>query len=264
MASATSVEAAGTRARQREGLRPAERVEAWPCYSSPAQSFYAEATGALRRDLAGAVPRDVLRALHRCQAWRHFAVVGAQLAVLAAGVALAAGGGWVWPLGSALIGLVIFNFTVLLHEVVHQNVFRRRRHWANRVLGLLYAAPCGLVPSQFARWHLDHHAQLGDPAADPKRCHLSPKRNARWLKALYWTPALFPIYFRAARRAAAAYPPALRRVIARERAAMMVGHAALLAGLVVAGGWMLALKVYLIPLFFVFPIAFALNRLAQH
>ena len=42
---------------------------------------------------------------------------------------------------------------------------------------------------------------------DPKRHHLSPKINARWFKLLYMTPALFPIYFRAARRESATYAP---------------------------------------------------------
>jgi fatty acid desaturase len=30
------------------------------------------------------------------------------------------------------------------------------------------------------------------------------------------------------------------------------------------GGWFVALKLYVVPVFFVFPIAFALNRLGQH
>ena len=38
----------------------------------------------------------------------------------------------------------------------------------------------------------------------------------RWYKLLYCTPALFPIYFRAARREAATYPAPLQRTIAGE------------------------------------------------
>ena len=75
-----------------------------------------------------------------------------------------------------------------------------RHPLAERVLGFLYAVPSGISPSQFTRWHLDHHAELGSDEEDPKRHHLSPKVNARWYKLLYCTPALFPIYFRAARR----------------------------------------------------------------
>ena len=66
--------------------------------------------------------------------------------------------------------------------------------------------PSGISATQFTRWHLDHHAELGSDEDDPKRHHLSPKINARWYKLLYCTPALFPIYFRAARREAATYP----------------------------------------------------------
>jgi fatty acid desaturase len=90
-------------------------------------------------------------------------------------------------------GFTVFNFTVLLHEVLHHNVFQRRHPLAERVLGFLYAVPSGIAPSQFTRWHLDHHAELGSDEDDPKRHHLSPKRNARWYKLLYATPALFPI-----------------------------------------------------------------------
>ena len=63
----------------------------------------------------------------------------------------------------------------------------------------LRSAPAVDAAGQPAR-DLDHHAELGSDVGDPKRHHLSPKRNARWFKLLYATPALFPIYFRAARR----------------------------------------------------------------
>ena len=47
---------------------------------------------------------------------------------------------------------------------------------------------------------------LGRTDDDPKRAHLSPKVNKRWYKLLYCSPALFPIYFRAARRETSTYP----------------------------------------------------------
>ena len=64
----------------------------------------------------------------------------------------------------------------------------------------------GISASQFTRWHLDHHDNLGSWEDDPKRHWLSPKRNARWFKLLYCTPALIPIYFRAAASEARSYP----------------------------------------------------------
>ena len=89
---------------------------------------------------------------------------------------------------------------------------------AERSLGLALCHPeRHLRDSQFTRWHLDHHAELGSSEDDPKRHHLSPKINARWYKLLYATPALFPIYFRAARRETVTYPPDLQRTIGWER-----------------------------------------------
>ena len=133
------------------------------------------------------------------------------------------------------------------------------------LLGLLYAVPSGISASQFTRWHLDHHAELGSDEDDPKRHHLSPKVNARWYKLLYCTPALFPIYFRAARREASTYPEALQRAIDRERKVSMAAH--LSAHRARSGtlfGFYAALRTSIIPVFFIFPIAFTLNRLGQH
>ena len=168
-----------------------------------------------------------------------------------------------WLPCSVVSGFTIFGFTVMLHEVVHNTVFASRLG-ANRALGWLYAFPSGVSRSQFTRWHLDHHAQLGDAEADPKRHHLSPKRNARWLKLLYLTPALFFIYFRAAARETATYPPEVRARVARERAITVVGQLAILGAIVVfVGGW-IAFKVYVVPYLLVFPVAFVINRLGQH
>src|SRR4029077_17662012 len=105
----------------------------------------------------------------------------------------------IWIPLAVVQGFTIFNFTVLLHEVLHHLVFEKRHPAAERALALAYAIPSGIAASQFTRWHLDHHAELGSSEDDPKRHYLSPKVNARWYKLLYATPALFPIYFRAAR-----------------------------------------------------------------
>ena len=88
--------------------------------------------------------------------------------------------------------------------------------------------------------------------------------NARWYKLLYCTPALFPIYFRAARRESSLYPLDLQRRIARERRAAIGAHLAVLGGLWAFAGGAAALRAYVVPVFFVFPVAFTLNRLGQH
>ena len=231
-----------------------------------AAGHWNRSTRALRHRLATAVPHDALRDLHRKEPARHFAVVLRQ-ALLFAG-AFAAGwtveSPWVRVPAAVVLGLCVFDGTVLLHEVVHRTVFRTDRPRAYRLLGLLYALPSGLSPSQFTRWHLDHHAELGSENDDPKRAHLTPKRNARWLKLLYATPALFPIYFRAARRAMAAYPAPLRRTIRIERAGATLLHLAAAAAIGLLGGWERLAWLWAVPVFAVFPPVFALNRLGQH
>src|SRR5204863_339268 len=129
----------------------------------------------------------------------------------------------------------------LLHEVVHRAVFNGPRPAAERALAILYAVPSGISSLQFTRWHLTHHAELGDSEADPKRHYLSPRINKAWYKLLYFTPALFPIYFRAARRETATYPPALQRRIAWERRGTIAFHLAVMAVIfLLAGGGLLA------------------------
>lgn len=228
--------------------------------------YWNRSAGDLRRRLAAAVPHDVLKDLHRKEAGRHFAVVLRQ-ALLFAG-AFAAGWAfeslWVRVPAAVVLGVCVFDGTVLLHEVVHRAVFRTDRPRAYRLLGLLYALPSGISPTQFTRWHLDHHAELGSADGDPKRAHLSPKRNSRLLKLLYATPALFPIYFRAARTETASYPPEVRRTIARERLAATLLHLAAAAAIGLLGGWERLVWLWAVPVFVVFPPAFTLNRLGQH
>ena len=229
-------------------------------------SHWASATVDLRRRLAGAVPRELLKQLHQPRSWRHFLVLAWQVLLLVLGVAGAAhfDHWYLWLPCSLVIGWTIFNFTVMLHEVVHDAVFRSKRSRRLKVLGWMYAFPSGISRSQFERWHLDHHAGLGTVEADPKRHYLSPRRNARWYKALYMTPALIPIYFRAAARESTTYPVGLRRKIAFERAVTILGQLAILAVIVIFAGWWIALKVYFVPYLLVFPVVFTLNRLGQH
>lgn len=228
--------------------------------------YYAGHSAAFRAELAADVPRGVVRDLHRRQPLRHGVVAIRQFAVLALGTyaLVRVSNPVLWMAVAIVQGVTVFNFTVLLHEVVHHAVFARRRPRLERLLGFLYAIPSGLSASQFTRWHLDHHAELGSAEDDPKRYHLSPKVNARWLKCLYCTPALFLIYFRAARQESASYPPALQRTIARERRLSIACHLSAVAALAWFAGWGAVARAYLVPVFVVFPVAFTLNRLGQH
>ncbi|MBV8518288.1 MAG: fatty acid desaturase [Acidobacteria bacterium] len=229
-------------------------------------AYYADHAQDLKRDLAREIPVDALRELHRKRPLLHAFIALANLGALV-GAAFAAVHFTVWYLWlpfAFVIGFAVFNCTVLLHEVVHRAVLEVSSERGYRILGLLYAIPSGISSSQFTRWHLDHHAGLGSDDDDPKRHYLSPKINARWLKFLYFTPALFPIYFRAAAKETAAYEPELRRRIARERLGTIAFQLSVLAVVAWLGGGYVAWKLYLVPVFFIFPIAFALNRLGQH
>jgi fatty acid desaturase len=224
-----------------------------------------EATGPLRAQFIELLDTHRLQELHRTSPWRHALVAVRQL-LLGAAAAWAiiafADRAYVWIPAAIFLGFVIFSFTVLLHEVVHRAVFRRRETRWNRALAWLYALPAGLAPGQFERGH--HHAELGDLEEDPKRAYLSPRRVKRWFKLLYFTPALFPLYFRAAARAAAKYPPELRARLRRERTVVTLAHLALMAAIGWGLGGPMLLRLYVIPVFFVFPVAFTINRVGQH
>ena len=232
-----------------------------------ASSNWSAATKGLRERIAASVGHEELKELHRLQPWKHFLVLGWQYLLMAVTIwgILRLDVWYLWLPCAVVLGLTIFNFTVMLHEVVHRSIYRPKLWPAGyAVLGWMYAFPSGISRTQFEKWHLDHHAGLGTVENDPKRHHLSPKRNARWYKALYLTPALIPIYFAAAARENATYPPELRAKIKLERTITVVGQLGILAALwFFLGGW-IAFKLYLVPILFVFPVAFTLNRLGQH
>ena len=230
------------------------------------QKYYYRHMGDLKKRLADAVPREELRELHKVQAWRHFLVVGRHLALVGAcaWALWQSRWPWLWPFAAVIQGFNILGFLILVHEQVHKAIFAKSRPRLERLLGLLYALPTGVSVSQFTRWHLDHHDELGHPEHDPKRAHLSPKRNSRWLKLLYMTPALFVIYARASRTEAATYPADLRRRINFERLLNLAGHLAIMAALLYWGGGWVLLRVHVIPIFFIFPAIFVINRLGQH
>ena len=252
---------------RRPGVWRPEKSDATETYNNHVKSHYfSQHAVGLRAELGRAITREQMRVFHAKQPARHFVVAVRQFLILGLST-------WglvrfreplIWIPLALVQGFTIFNFTVLLHEVLHHNVFERRHPAVERALALAYAIPSGISASQFTRWHLDHHAELGSAEDDPKRHYLSPKINARWYKLLYATPALFPIYFRAARKETVTYPADLQRTISWERWAAIAFHLGALTLLWSAFGGSAALRADVIPVFFVFPIAFTLNRLGQH
>ncbi|HKD17069.1 MAG TPA: fatty acid desaturase [Thermoanaerobaculia bacterium] len=233
---------------------------------APGEHYWSRASKELRHRLNKAIPHELLKELHRKNSWLHAAIAIRQFLILlgASYLAWRFPQPWIWIPAAVVSGWTVFNFTVLLHDALHHAVFNGPHPRGDRFLSLLYAVPSGISASQFTRWHLTHHAELGDAEADPKRHYLSPKINRAWYKLLYFTPALFPIYFRAARRETASYPPELQRRIRHERLATIAFHVAVMAAIFATGGPAVFARVYAVPVFFVFPIAFALNRLGQH
>lgn len=230
------------------------------------EKHYLHHSRELRQELKCCLEIQQLKKLHLRQAWRHFLVLARQiiLLVLCSAVLVLSENRVLWMIAIFVQGFTIFNFTVLLHEVVHRVVFQKNRPRLYKFLGYLYAVPSGISASQFTRWHLDHHDELGNPEGDPKRHHLTPKINKRWYKALYMTPALFPIYFRAAGRETRTYPITLQKTIRRERLFTVLFHFSILGSLWYFHSFALCFRLYMAPVFFVFPIAFTLNRLGQH
>ena len=230
------------------------------------EHYFSQHATALRAELGRELPRSLLVELHDKSAARHLLVAARQFLLLGftTWALIRFDHPLVWIPLAFVQGFTVFNFTVLLHEVVHHLIFVRRRPLAERLLGFLYATPSGISATQFTQWHLDHHAELGSEDDDPKRHHLSPKVNKRWYKLLYCTPALFPIYFRAARRETATYPADLQRRIGHERRVSLLFHFCAVAVLWWAFGFGAAWRAHIFPVFFIFPIAFTLNRLGQH
>lgn len=230
-----------------------------------ARSYY-ESSSDLRQELKEFFSKEDIRALHQRDPAKHFAIVIRQFFLLFLT-------GWLsWQFPNPLVwipcaivqGFTMFNFTVLLHEQIHRSIFRGRHPRLNRFLGLLYAFPSGISATQFKTWHMDHHENLGDGEDDPKRHYLSPKRVSRWYKLLYCTPILFSIYFRAAKQETSSYSAELQKTIARERVGTIGLHLIIATLIGIFAGGDILMRVYVIPYFFVFPIAFTLNRLGQH
>jgi fatty acid desaturase len=90
--------------------------------------YYSQHATALRAELGRAISREQMREFHTKQPSRHFLVAVRQFLML--GVAT-----WalirfenplIWVPVAVVQGFTVFNFTVLLHEVLHHNVFQKR------------------------------------------------------------------------------------------------------------------------------------------
>src|SRR5258708_4718910 len=90
-------------------------------------TYYAEHAQQLKRDLAEEVSTEELRELHQKRPLLHTVVALANVAALVgSGVAIVHFDHWyLWLPFAIIAGFAVFDFTVLLHEVVHRAVLAR-------------------------------------------------------------------------------------------------------------------------------------------
>ncbi|HLN80231.1 MAG TPA: hypothetical protein VK392_03470, partial [Thermoanaerobaculia bacterium] len=107
--------------------------------------FWVKASRELRHRLAKEIPNEVLKELHRKSPVLHFAIAARQflLFVGASAASWIFPEPWIWIPAALVAGWTAFNFTVLLHEVVHRAVFNGPRPGVDRALAILYAIPSG-------------------------------------------------------------------------------------------------------------------------
>ena len=230
-------------------------------------SYYATASVELRKSLAQALPADTLKELQRRRPWRHFLVVARMVGVLAASMAGSAllERWYLWVPCAIVSGFTFFNFTVLLHEVVHNSVFDEQPRAPNRVLGWLYAIPSGISRSAV-------HALAPRPPRQARRRRGRPQaplalaeaQRALVQAALLHARALPDLLPRRGARDAHVPGGAARAASRASGSRRSLGQLAILAASSRSPGAWLAFKVYAVPYFLVFPVAFTLNRLGQH
>src|SRR5439155_178984 len=87
-------------------------------------SYYAEHAQQLKRDLAAELSAEDLRKLHQKKPWLHALIAILNVAaIVGSAVAIVQFDRWyLWLPFAFLAGFAIFDFTVLLHEVVHRAV----------------------------------------------------------------------------------------------------------------------------------------------
>ena len=170
---------------------------------------------------------------------------------------------WLWITSAAIQGNCHLQFIILYHDIVHGACIK----WERQFLPILYGLLTPFSPTQYQRWHLDHHRYYigNEKQRDPKRSHLSPKINTRWYKLLYFSPLLAAIYGKAAKGAERdhQYSDSLRDQIKRERIRTFGLHVMVMFGLLYKDP-RLWLRLHFVPLGIFFPIAFGMNRIGQH
>ncbi len=127
-------------------------------------------------------------------------VVGLALAGTTASIVLSMMDGWLpWAVGQTVLGLMLVQWFVILHECGHDTLFRTRRY--HRAAGRL-AAFFSLIPYHaWTRVHGRHHKWTGWQDLDPTTASLVPRPLGRVERAIVntcwrlWIP-LFSVLYR--------------------------------------------------------------------
>src|SRR5262245_20344726 len=102
-------------------------------------SYYSEHAQTVKREIMSALDKNVVKQLHKIQPWKHFAILGWQYFLLASAtlILIITSNPWFWIPFAFVQGFTIFNFTILLHEVVHNAVFTpsKKSRFLNRIMG---------------------------------------------------------------------------------------------------------------------------------
>jgi fatty acid desaturase len=92
-------------------------------------------------------------------------VAGVALALAAAPLLAALWTPWAGWLAAPLVGLRVYKLTQVLHDCIHQTLFRRPQ--TNRRVGAVVGLMTGIDFAAFRRLHLQHHRIYGR-ADDPQ------------------------------------------------------------------------------------------------
>ena len=171
----------------------------------------------------------------------------------------------IWMPLAVVQGFTIFNFTILLHEVVHHTVFERKRPVARADSG----APLRDSERDFGEPVHAAGTWIITRSSAPTRTirsGITCRRRSTSAGTSCCTARRRSSRSTSAPRAASRRPirPALQRTIGCERRLSIAAHLTAIALLWYFFGVYAALRTSIIPVFFVFPIAFTLNRLGQH